>query len=185
MRLACCTYTIYTNSGERLPMPSRTNDPVIRAVPAVTRAIAILKLLERANEPFGVSRIADELTIVPSTCLHILRALSAEDLVAFHPSTRRYTLGTGLLALARTFLDKNDLAQAAQPVLDEIAREFGVTTSATQLVRQDHFTVVSAAGGSNFASIRIVVGASFPMMFGAAGRCVAAFSEWSETELAR
>ena len=50
-------------------------------VPAVTRAIAILRLLGRSRTPMGVKAIAQALGLVPSTCLHILRALVSEQLV--------------------------------------------------------------------------------------------------------
>ena len=53
-----------------------------RAVPAVTRAVAILRLLGSAKTPMGMKAIAQELGLVPSTALHILRALVAEELVA-------------------------------------------------------------------------------------------------------
>ena len=47
--------------------------PRIRAVPAVTRAIAILRLLSRNHTPLGLKAIAQSLGLVPSTTLHILR----------------------------------------------------------------------------------------------------------------
>src|SRR3990172_10262009 len=55
----------------------------LRAVPAVTRAVAILRLLGRSEESLGVHAIARALGLVPSTCLHILRVFVAEALVAF------------------------------------------------------------------------------------------------------
>ena len=76
----------------------------VRAVPAVTRAAAILRLLGRHRAPMGVKAIADALGLVPSTALHILRALVAEELVRVDPLTKQYTLGPGLLSLARTTL---------------------------------------------------------------------------------
>jgi hypothetical protein len=47
----------------------------VRPVPAVTRAVAILRLLGRSEEALGVHAIARALTLIPSTCLHILRVL--------------------------------------------------------------------------------------------------------------
>ena len=59
-------------------------------VPAVSRAAAILRLLGRTAEPQGVQAIARSLNIIPSTCLHILRTLVIEELVAFDPNTKLY-----------------------------------------------------------------------------------------------
>ena len=66
----------------------------VRQVPAVTRAVAILRLLGRSDEPLGVHAIARALALIPSTCLHILRVLVAEGLVAFDPGTKRYRVGS-------------------------------------------------------------------------------------------
>ena len=81
-------------------MTERTG-PRIRAVPAVTRAIAILRLLGRSRTPLGLKAIAQSLGLVPSTTLHILRALMAEQLVRVEPLTKQYSLGVGMLPLAR------------------------------------------------------------------------------------
>src|SRR5690606_5046467 len=93
--------------------PSKSG-PRIRPVPAVSRAIAILRLLGRRREPMTVKAISDELGLVPSTCLHIMRALVAERLVAFEPASKRYKLGVGILALARGVLETDSFAHAAQ-----------------------------------------------------------------------
>ena len=69
----------------------------VREVPAVTRSIAILRLLGRMQQPMGVKAIADELGLVPSTCLHILRVLVDEELVNADPHTKRYSLGLSLI----------------------------------------------------------------------------------------
>src|SRR5207253_5995145 len=44
-----------------------------REVPAVRRAVAILRLLGKSETALGVNAIARALGLVPSTCLHILR----------------------------------------------------------------------------------------------------------------
>ena len=54
---------------------------IVRAVPAVSRAIAILRLLGRTRAPMSGKAIAEALGLVPSTALHILRVLVAEELV--------------------------------------------------------------------------------------------------------
>jgi DNA-binding IclR family transcriptional regulator len=69
--------------------------------PAIARAAAILRLLGKADTPLGLQSIARELGLVPSTCLYTLRALVAEEFVAFEPDTKRYSLEAGVLTLAR------------------------------------------------------------------------------------
>ena len=49
--------------------------------PAISRAAAVMRLLGKSDTPLGVQSIARELGLVPSTCLHVLRALVAEEFV--------------------------------------------------------------------------------------------------------
>ena len=72
--------------------------------PAISRAAAVLRLLGKSASPLGLQPIARELGLVPSTCLYVLRALVAEEFVAFDPDTKRYSLEAGVLTLARHWL---------------------------------------------------------------------------------
>jgi DNA-binding IclR family transcriptional regulator len=67
----------------------------IRRVPAVNRAVQILRYLAQHQDPIGVNQLAAELGLVPSTCLHILRVLVDEGLVAADTS-KRYRMGVGI-----------------------------------------------------------------------------------------
>ena len=77
------------------PVRGETAGRRVRPVPAVTRAVAILRLLGRGEEALGVHAIARALTLIPSTCLHILRVLVAEgatSLPAAAPGLVHYEL---------------------------------------------------------------------------------------------
>ena len=104
----------------------------LRAVPAVRRGVAILYYLAGTTEERGVSRIARDLGMLPSTCLHILRELAAGGLVTFDAARKTYALGLGVLTLSRQFSRKHTFAQLAQPHLERIAREFNVKVTASE-----------------------------------------------------
>ena len=91
--------------------------------PAIARAAAILRLLGKSDAPLGVNNIARALDLVPSTCLYVLRALTEEELVAFDPDTKRYSLDAGVLTLARGWLRRNQFADVPQPLIDRLARD--------------------------------------------------------------
>src|SRR3974377_1420641 len=78
------------------------SEPRLRRVPAVSRALAILRLLGRSEKPMGVNQIGRELSLIPSPCLHILRVLMAGELVGFDPHTKLYSLDVGVLTIARS-----------------------------------------------------------------------------------
>lgn len=161
------------------PKPRR-----VRPVPAVSRAIAILRLLGRAPEPMGMKAIANELELVPSTCLHILRVLVAEELVKVDAGSKRYGLGSGMLSLARSVIESNDFASLAQPVLDQVAKRWGVSSMGVELTGANHMVVVALSRSQAPFRLHVDVGSRFPILLSATGRLVAAFGgdSWAQLE---
>jgi DNA-binding IclR family transcriptional regulator len=154
-----------------------------RKAPAIARAAAILRLLGKSDTPLGVNHIARALDLVPSTCLYVLRALTDEGLVTFNTDTKRYALDAGVLTLARGWLRRDQFSDHAQPVLDRIAREQGVTMLGVQIVGTDHMVVIAKAeGGGNF-QLSAQIGSRFPALISATGRCLAAFGKFTATDL--
>lgn len=152
--------------------------------PAVTRAMAILRLLAARNEPLGVNVIAKSLGLIPSTCLHILRALVAEEMVGCDPVTKLYTLDAGVLALAGALL-RQDFPARAQSVLDRAARHFGVTTIAVRTLGLEHMVVVAICKSQGAMRLHVDLGSRFPALISATGRCIAAFGGHSDEALRR
>ena len=151
--------------------------------PAISRAAAALRLMGRSDIPIGVHTIARELGMVPSTCLHVLRALVAEHLVGFDPDTKRYSLDAGVLTLARQWLRRNRFSDLAQPAIDRIGRDHAVTALGVRIVGIDHMIVVALSqSGPNF-QLSTQIGSRFPALISATGRCVAAFGGHPEQEI--
>jgi DNA-binding IclR family transcriptional regulator len=142
--------------------------------PAVTRAIAVLKLLAVEREGLGVNAIARQLEMVPSSCLHVLRALAADGLVQVDPDNKRYSLGLGLLTLAHEMLGRNHFARLVQPDLERIARDYGATATAVELDDRERMVVVAVAQAPTLLQIQVGIGSRFPAWISATGRCVAA-----------
>ena len=163
---------------------SSPRPPRIRAVPALTRAVAILRLLGRSRTPLGVKAIAQVLDLVPSTCLHILRALVAEQLVKVDPGTKHYSLGIGMLPLARAVLERSGFSSLVQPELDRLSGRYGVTAIGLEIIGLEHMIVVALSRAQAPVRLHVDVGSRFPALISATGRCVAAFGEheWSEVE---
>jgi DNA-binding IclR family transcriptional regulator len=165
--------------GEKPPAKARR----VRPVPAVSRSIAILRLLGRSgDEPMGVKAIAESLGLVTSTCLHILRVLVEEGLVKVDPSTKRYTLGVGMLPLARSVIERNSFANVVQPVLDRLSARWGVTAIGVEVSGLEHMVVLALSRSQVPFSLHVDVGSRFPALISATGRLVAAFGNhpWHE-----
>lgn len=150
--------------------------------PAISRAAAVLRLLGKSDQPQGLNTIARELGINPSTCLYVMRALVAEELVSFEPETKRYALDAGVLTLARQWLRRNRFADLAQPLVDRLAQGFGVTVLGVQIMGLDHIVAVSVAQAGTF-QLSVQVGNRFPALISATGRVIAAFGSYPEEDM--
>ena len=151
--------------------------------PAISRAAAVLRLLGKSETPLGLQAIVRELGLVPSTCLYVLRALVAEEFVAFDPDTKRYSLEAGVLTLARHWLRRNQFTDLVQPELDRLSQAFDVTMLGVNIVGLDHMIVVAVSQSGNNFQLSAQIGSRFPALISATGRCLAAFGGYSEDEL--
>lgn len=164
-------------------MSDETKQTTKRQVPAVTRALAILRFLARSSDPIGVNPIARELGLVPSTCLHILRVLQDEGLVDFDSNTKRYTIGIGILPLAKSALSRNTFSNLIQPKLSGLSLMFDVTCIATQLSEPSQMVVVALSQSNMPFRLQVDLGSRFPALISATGRLFAAFNESDEADL--
>lgn len=157
--------------------------PRIRPVPAVTRAVAILRLLGDSPNGLGVKAIADALGLIPSTCLHILRALVAENLVQQDAATKRYGLGSGMVALARNALANVGFASLVKPALESLAGKWGLTLMGTEVTPRETVLVLAVARPDQPLQLHASVGSEFYHLTSATGRLIAAFGNLSTPEL--
>jgi DNA-binding IclR family transcriptional regulator len=155
----------------------------IRAVPALTRGIKILRHLAKSDQPLGVNQVARSTDLIPSTCLHILRTLVEEGLVNVDEETKRYSLGVGILPIARTAILRNGFNQIVQPHLDTLANEFEITSIGIEKANSDHMIAVAIARSQMPFRLQVDIGSRFPSLISATGRCFAAFGNFSKSQL--
>ncbi len=131
----------------------------------------------------GVKAIAQSLGMVTSTCLHILRVLVDEGLVKVD-TTKRYSLGMGMLALARSAIDSNSFPAAVQALLDRLSTQWSVTAIGVEVSGLDHMVVLALSHSKIPFRLHVDVGSRFPALISATGRLVAAYSghPWKEIE---
>ncbi len=151
--------------------------PRLRPVPAVSRAVAILRLLGRNPVPMTLKSISQELGMVTSTCLHILRVLVDEGLVKVDAATKRYSLGAGMLALARSVIESSPFPSLVQPVLDRLSGSWNITAIGVEVTGIEHMVVMALSRSRAPFRLHVDVGSRFPALLSATGRLVAAFTE--------
>ena len=172
-----------TSAPSRAAARNSARKSALRQVPAVTRAVAILRLLANSESPQSLNEIARAIDVIPSTCLNILRILVSEELVAHKTANKRYHLDAGLLALARPLLRADSLGHKVQIHLDKLAQEFKVTTTLVEVIGLRHFIVIAVSKAEGLR-LQIDIGRRAPALISATGRCVAAFGHYPTSELA-
>ncbi len=94
-------------------------------VPAIVHAAKVLRYLARVRTPTGVTTIARETGISPSSCLNILRTLTQLTFLSFNPGDKTYNLGIGLADIASGLIGAGDI-RAIRPALERIADSYKV-----------------------------------------------------------
>ncbi len=149
-------------------------------VPAVVQAIRILRHLARSGLPLGVTPIARELGISPSSCFNLLKTLTAEGLVEFDTEDKRYRLGAGLNDIARP---ADRLVERIRPKLEALAAGHAMA-SGLWSVTDGRLVLVAFADSELATRIHMTVGQRLPMFIGAMGRCLAAQQNLSAAQAA-
>jgi IclR family transcriptional regulator, acetate operon repressor len=100
-----------------------------RGISVLKNGIAVLRAFSVEQPLLGVSEIAAKVGLHKSTVSRILGTLESEDLVERDPSTRRFRLGLGVIAMAGPLLADLDVRRVAYPVLHELSRRTGETAA--------------------------------------------------------
>ena len=155
-----------------VPNPRRSS-----RVQSVARAAALLRAIATApGSQATVARLADTCALNRATAWRILHTLEADRLVAHDRASGLFSIGTGLLDLARP-AGPDGLLRAAQPVLARLAMQTG-ETAALAVVRPDGLVYVeeavpSAIVSATWRSRRV------PLHATSTGKALLAFSEHS------
>ncbi|TWT10161.1 IclR family transcriptional regulator [Reyranella sp. CPCC 100927] len=153
------------------------DDPVTeKRVGALSSGLAVLRYVAAAQTPVGVTRIARDLEINPSTCFNLLRTLVHEGLAVFDEATKTYAVGLGVLALAKGTLEQVSYIAMVRPHLREVAMNHHVTCTLWHVMRGERVVLVDRADNDAAIRVHMSIGQRLPMYIAALGRCMAAHS---------
>lgn len=147
-----------------------------RHVPAVEQSTRVLYFL--AAVPTGAATLTEVCRAVGvhmSKGHGILTTLCAAGLVVRKEPAKTYSLGPGVLTLARSLLDRTGVADAAAPHLAELAAVTGCTALLGLITAGRVFIVARREAPDAAVGVTIRVGHRYPLTWGAHGRAIAAF----------
>lgn len=157
--------------------------PPDKLVGALVSGLAVLRYLQKARTGVGVTQVARDLSLTPSTCFNLLRTLVHEGLANFDTNTKTYTISLGVVSLAQGALDRDDHIRVLHPALQRLALKFDVAMNLWKVIGQDRVLLVDRAEPVSTVQISMRIGQRLPMFVGALGRCLAASSNLPRKEL--
>ena len=145
-------------------------------VQSLERALDLLEALAGADD-LGVSEIAVQTGLVPSTAHRLLGTLVARGYASQSPTTGRYMLGYKLLELTSGVQDRlGRLRTAARPHLEAIQSETGETTNLVVLEGRD-VVYIESVSGTRSVRLHTEVGRSIPAHTSGAGKALLAWRD--------
>jgi IclR family acetate operon transcriptional repressor len=158
--------------------------PVNALVPAVERAIGVLRHLQDNPEPTActVSNVARVLGLHKSSCSNILRTLEAAGFVEYDVNSKSYRLGPDLIGLGASAAKHRGFLQIAMPHLEWLVRQTGFTCVAFEQLPASEFVVVAKVDSPKDIKVTIDVGQHFPPSAPAMARIALAWKEDAEIE---
>jgi DNA-binding IclR family transcriptional regulator len=159
------------------------SSPPEKLVGALSSGLKVLRYLSSASTPLGVSRIAKDLGLNASTCFNLLKTLVHERLITFDESTKTYSIGLGLVELSKGSLNKASYARQMRHHLLELTERHNITTTLWQRTQGDRVVLVDLAESDSPMRIHMSIGQRLPMYIAALGRCMAAYSGLTPSEL--
>lgn len=162
--------------------PDPVAPPSKRRIGTVGATVAILRLLARAGMPLSVTAIANYLDLTPSSCFNILKTMTAEGWLIFDDVRKTYVLGAGIVDVMRHALDPENAFELIRSRVEPLATTWRITAGIWR-IQGPRLVLAGHVISSNGMHIRLNVGQRLPLLIGAAGRCVAAFTNLSPDEI--
>ncbi len=155
-------------ADETSPTPPRSGTQ------SIERAIALLECVGASERPLGLSEIAREVGLTPSTTHRLLRALIVAGYVEQEPMGEQYRLGMGIAVLGQRAIEHAGY-HVARPVLDELSERTGESVS-LGIRRANEVVVIERATSASPLRFDHPTGAEIAMHASAMGKVLLAFS---------
>lgn len=135
---------------------------------SVSRALSLLSQFSENPEPKALGVIAADAGFDKATTRRMLVSMLEFGLIEQDPNNRKYTLGPGILPLARAREKQYPILPVAEKVIYELAEETGETTHFSVHV-QNSMTVLRVAESMHAVRVHVPEGSVLPLHTSGAG----------------
>lgn len=131
-------------------------------VPALAQGLQVLSLFTRERTRLSAPEIAQELSLSRTTVFRLLHTLCAAGYMRKEGDERHYTPGPALLGSGFSYLASLDFVEVAQPVLQKLRDESGLSA---HLAIRDGSEIVYVARYAAKTTVRssVTIGTRFPV----------------------
>ena len=146
---------------------------------SVQRALDLLNVLQTYQHPVRLTDLARHAGLHVATVQRMLNVLVDNGFAVRYAGG--YTAGPAALSVAHSYLVASPLNMIAQPIMQELSSECGLTSSLYVPVGGSR-VLVARVEGANPLRYTLPVGERFPLYLGAAGKSILAFSDDATTQ---
>ncbi len=139
---------------------------------SVQRALDLLNVLQTYQHPVRLSDLARHAGLHIATVQRMLNVLVDNGFAVRYASG--YTAGPAALSIAHAYLVASPLNMIAQPIMQALSAECGLTSS-LYVPLGDARVLVARVEGANPLRYTLPVGERFPLYLGASGKTILAF----------
>lgn len=156
--------------------------PAGQTIAGIERALDALSLFaESETASLGVTEIAQTLGLSKAVVHRILASFRAKGFVELDEDTRRYSLGSKILFLGLTYLDRIDILTVAREAMSSLSQQTGET--ATLSIRSgDTRVYVDQVTPTRDVKMQVSLGIAYPLHAGASSKAFLAFLPEHEIE---
>jgi IclR family transcriptional regulator, positive regulator for flagellar biogenesis len=153
-------------------------------VSALRRGIAVLQCFGEGAHSLSNAEISERTRVPRPTVTRLAATLVSLGLMRQDPDTERYSLGAGVLPLARNFLSGLDVRMHARPHMARLAESFGASTFLAVRDGLDMVLIEASRARSSVLTMRMDVGSRLPILASALGRAyLSALAEPERSQL--
>ena len=138
------------------------------------RAVDILEAFEPNRHGMSLSEISERVGLSVPTTHRLVKALLSRDLLVMERSTKLYSLGAGVMQLARVMMERDDLHELSRPGLERLRTATDETVSLQRLVGTERVVIAELVSAQRIRTASIV-GTRYPLVAGGAGKAILAF----------
>lgn len=147
------------------------NDSTDAIIPAVDKAVAILRYLGGRQGGASQAELSEALSITSTTCYRILQSLLRAGFL--HKTGGSYDLGGGILAVVQKLNEHSAHFACAQPILYRLAEGSGLSTKLSIRQGEEQLSILRSESPLPM-SVTGKVGSHFPLIEGSVGAALLA-----------